>query len=44
MQGNQSGYILLWVLALMLLAIGSQGLLGVVVAVVFCPTYVTITS
>ncbi len=42
MQQQQVGYVLLFALALFLVASGAQGLLGIEVAVIFAPQYVTI--
>ena len=42
MNKGQAGWLLLLIIALMLIVIGVQGNLGVVVAIVFCPSRVDI--
>lgn len=39
---GQRGWILLMMIALMLIIIGAQGNLGMTVAILFCPKYVTL--
>ena len=42
MNSGQAGWLLLLILGLFLMIIGVQGNLGQVVAVVFCPKYISI--
>jgi hypothetical protein len=43
MSSGQQGWLLLMMLSLFLIVIGIQGNLGVTVAILFTPTYVTVT-
>jgi hypothetical protein len=44
MTGGQSGFLILFVVALLLIMIAVQGTLGQFLAILFCPTYITITD
>jgi uncharacterized membrane protein len=44
MSKGQSGFLLLFLLAIALITIGAQGNLGVTFAVLFCPGYVTLNE
>lgn len=42
MSQGQTGWLLLLLLAIVMIIIGFQGSLGVVFAILFCPSYVTL--
>jgi len=44
MSQQQTGWLLLLVLSLLMIIVGIQGNAGVVLAILFCPAYVTIDT